>query len=152
MWLKAGGDTCSGETPAPRIHHHDEHDVTSHNSVPQSNAYQGTLTDSSTEKFACLGVLLPLMPQLGVVGSLLNSNRSVELMHGDMGQRAASGQPHLIAGTADNQEGAQLLLTWDDAGVARLHTHAISRTWPGNRSSTRRSSAFVRESTSVRPG
>ena len=38
MWLhwQAGGDTCSGENPAPCIHHH----VTSHNCVPQSTAYQ----------------------------------------------------------------------------------------------------------------
>ena len=38
MWLQAGGDTCSGENPAPCIHHHV---AMSHNCVPQSTAYQG---------------------------------------------------------------------------------------------------------------
>ena len=38
MWLQAGGDTYSGENPAPCIH---RHAVTSHNCVLQSTADQG---------------------------------------------------------------------------------------------------------------
>ena len=41
MWLQAGGDTCSGEKPAPCIYHHV---VTSNNCVPQSTTYSGVCT------------------------------------------------------------------------------------------------------------
>ena len=57
MWLQARGDTCSGENPAPCIHHHA---VTSHNCVTQSAAHQGVGTSCcrSAATHACRILIL----------------------------------------------------------------------------------------------